>query len=166
MSIATKANQIKMFIMDVDGVLTDGGIIVDADGRETKVFNVYDGAGIELAHKGGLLTAIISGRYSAPVEHRANELKINEVYQSASDKVSIYNQLIAKYSLTSQQTAYIGDDIFDISLLKHVGLSFSPATGRQEVKNIVDFVTKANGGNGAVREAIEIILKAQGKWLV
>ncbi|MFH1898445.1 MAG: HAD hydrolase family protein [Candidatus Desantisbacteria bacterium] len=164
MSVIEKASQIKMFIMDVDGVLTDGGIIVDSDGRETKIFNVYDGAGIELAHRVGLLTAIISGRYSAPVEHRAKELRINEVYQGVADKVVVYNQLLSKYSITPQQTAYIGDDIFDIPLLKQAGLSFSPATGRQEVMNIVDFVTQANGGKGAVREAIEIILKAQGKW--
>ncbi|MFH1096643.1 MAG: HAD hydrolase family protein [Candidatus Desantisbacteria bacterium] len=164
MTVIEKASQIKMFIMDVDGVLTDGGIIVDSDGRETKIFNVYDGAGIELAHRVGLLTAIISGRYSAPVEHRAKELRINEVYQGVADKVVVYNQLLSKYSITPQQTAYIGDDIFDIPLLKQAGLSFSPATGRQEVMNIVDFVTQANGGKGAVREAIEIILKAQGKW--
>jgi len=164
MSVIEKAKQIRMLILDVDGVLTDGGIIVDSDGRETKVFNVYDGAGIELAHRAGLLTAIISGRYSAPVEHRARELKINEVYQGVADKVVVYNQLLSKYGITSEQTAYIGDDIFDIPLLKQAGLSFSPANGRQEVMNVVDFVTQANGGRGAVREAIEIILKAQGKW--
>ncbi|MBI4753176.1 HAD hydrolase family protein [Candidatus Desantisbacteria bacterium] len=164
MSVIDKAKQIKMLILDVDGVLTDGGIIIDAEGKETKVFNVYDGAGIELAHQSGLLTAIISGRYSAPVEHRAKELRINEVYQGVADKVVVYNQLLAKYLITPQQTAYIGDDVFDIPLLKQAGLSFSPATGRQEVKDIVDSVTQANGGRGAVREAIEVILKAQGKW--
>jgi len=164
MSVIEKASQIKMFIMDVDGVLTDGGIIVDSDGRETKIFNVYDGAGIELAHKAGLLTAIISGRYSAPVEHRAKELRINKVYQNAANKVEVYNKLIAKYGIIPEQTAYIGDDIFDIPLLKLVGLSFAPATGRQEVRDIVDFVTQSAGGKGAVREAIEVILKAQGQW--
>ncbi|MFH1962914.1 MAG: HAD hydrolase family protein [bacterium] len=164
MSIIEKAKQIKMLILDVDGVLTDGGIIIDANGRETKVFNVYDGAGIELAHKAGLLTAIISGRYSAPVEHRAKELRINKVYQNAANKVEVYNKLIAKYGIIPEQTAYIGDDIFDIPLLKLVGLSFAPATGRQEVRDIVDFVTQSAGGKGAVREAIEVILKAQGQW--
>ncbi|MBU0700821.1 HAD hydrolase family protein [bacterium] len=164
MSIIEKAKQIKMLILDVDGVLTDGGIIIDANGREIKVFNVYDGAGIELAHKAGLLTAIISGRYSAPVEHRAKELRINKVYQNAANKVEVYNKLIAKYGIIPEQTAYIGDDIFDIPLLKLVGLSFAPATGRQEVRDIVDFVTQSAGGKGAVREAIEVILKAQGQW--
>ncbi|MFH1859823.1 MAG: HAD hydrolase family protein [bacterium] len=164
MSIIEKAKQIKMLILDVDGVLTDGGIIIDAAGKETKVFNVYDGAGIELAHKGGLLTAIISGRYSAPVEHRARELKINKVYQNATNKVEVYSKLIVKYGVTPEQTAYMGDDLFDILLLKQVGLSFAPATARNEVKEIVDFVTQSAGGKGAVREAIEVILKAQGKW--
>ncbi len=166
MSIIEKAKQIKMLILDVDGVLTDGGIIINAEGKEIKVFNVYDGAGIELAHKEGLLTAIISGRYSQPVEHRARELRINKVYQNIANKVEAYNQLIAEYGLIPEQTAYMGDDIFDISLLKLAGLSFAPATARHEVKEIVDFVTISDGGKGAVREAIEVVLKAQGKWVV
>ncbi|MBI4777955.1 HAD-IIIA family hydrolase [Candidatus Desantisbacteria bacterium] len=164
MSITEKAKQIKMLLLDVDGVLTDGGIIIDAEGKEIKVFNVYDGAGIELAHKEGLLTAIISGRYSQPVEHRARELGINNVFQNIANKVKVYNKLIAKYGITPEQTAYMGDDIFDIPLLKIAGLSFAPATARLEVKEIVDVVTKSAGGKGAVREAIEVILKAQGKW--
>ncbi|MEK7275366.1 MAG: HAD hydrolase family protein [Candidatus Desantisbacteria bacterium] len=164
MSITEKAKQIKILILDVDGVLTDGGIIIDANGKEIKVFNVYDGAGIELAHKEGLLTAIISGRYSQPVEHRARELRINKVYQNVANKVEVYNQLIAEYGIIPEQTAYIGDDVFDIPLLKLSGLSFAPATARHEVKKIVDFVTKTDGGKGAVRESVEIILKAQGKW--
>jgi 3-deoxy-D-manno-octulosonate 8-phosphate phosphatase (KDO 8-P phosphatase) len=165
MLITEKAKQIKMLILDVDGVLTDGGIIIGANGKEIKVFNVYDGAGIELAHKQGLLTAIISGRYSQPVEHRARELGIHNVYQNTANKVEIYNKLIAKYGFIPEQTAYMGDDIFDIPLLKLSGLSFAPATARHEVKEIVDFVTKSDGGKGAVREAIEVILKAQGKWV-
>jgi 3-deoxy-D-manno-octulosonate 8-phosphate phosphatase (KDO 8-P phosphatase) len=162
--ITDKAKQIKMLIMDVDGVLTDGKIIIDTHGNELKIFNVYDGAGIDMAHKAGLLTAIISGRYCNAVVYRAKELHINEVYQSVGDKIDVFHSLLDKYMLVTSQVAYIGDDIFDIPLLEQVGLSIAPCNAIPEVKDIVDYVTKNSGGNGAVREMVDMILKAQDKY--
>ncbi|MBU4128867.1 HAD-IIIA family hydrolase [bacterium] len=159
--IMKKAKKIKMIIMDVDGVLTDGRIILGNKGEELKNFYVQDGQGIALALQKGLIIALVSGRRSKVVERRAEELKIKEVYQNISKKIEVYSRLLKKYNLKDEEVAYIGDDLGDILPLKKVGLSLAPANGVEEVRGIVHYVTRASGGRGAVREAIDIILKAK-----
>ncbi|MCK4648377.1 HAD hydrolase family protein [bacterium] len=159
--IRGRAKKIKMIIMDVDGVLTDGRIILGSKGEELKNFYVQDGQGIALALQKGLIIALISGRNSKVVERRAKELKIKEVYQNISKKIKVYSQLLRKYSLKEEEVAYIGDDLGDIPPLKKTGLALAPANGVEEVKGIVHYITRSSGGRGAVREAIDIILKAK-----
>ncbi|MCK4437153.1 HAD hydrolase family protein [bacterium] len=162
--VENKARKIKMLIMDVDGVLTDGRIVLGGQGEELKFFHVLDGVGISLAHRAGLGTAIISARRSSVTSLRARELGIETVYQVDGDKGGAYEKILDKYHLRDEEVAYIGDDLHDLPILKRVGLSMSVANGRKEAKEIANYVTKLGGGQGAVREAVEIILKAQGKW--
>ncbi len=159
--IRERAKRIKMIVMDVDGVLTDGHIILGSEGEELKNFYVQDGQGIALALQKGLIIALVSGRKSKVVERRAKELRIKEVYQNISKKIEVYSRLLKKYGLKDEEIAYIGDDLGDISSLKKAGLALAPANGVEEVKGIVHYVTRASGGRGAVREAIDIILKAK-----
>ncbi|MFW6006353.1 MAG: KdsC family phosphatase [Bacillota bacterium] len=161
-SIIRKAGKIELIIMDVDGVLTDGNIYLDDQGREFKAFNTQDGQGIKLAQSFGINFAIITGRNSGSVKYRAEELDIKEVYIGIKDKLKIYENLLEKYNIPSQRTAYIGDDISDLSVLKKVGLAVSVRNGIDIVKNKVDYVTERRGGKGAVRELIDLILKARG----
>ena len=156
-----KAEKIKLFITDVDGVLTDGRIVLGNDGEEFKFFHVHDGLGIKLAQQEGIKTAIITGRESELVARRAGELEINEVHQNIKDKLAVFDDLLAKYEIETENVAYIGDDLNDLPILKRVGLSLSVANGVQTVKNEVDYVTEKQGGAGAVREAIELILNAR-----
>lgn len=153
-----------MFIMDVDGVLTDGRIVLGSQGEEFKFFYVQDGVGIILAHRAGLKTAIISARKSEVTERRARELGMNDVYQVEDGKEEAYERILQDYRLQDEEVAYIGDDLHDLPLLKRAGLAVSVPNGRDEVKEITHWTTKAAGGQGAVREAIEVILKSQGKW--
>jgi 3-deoxy-D-manno-octulosonate 8-phosphate phosphatase (KDO 8-P phosphatase) len=161
--IEKKAKKIKMIMMDVDGVLTDGRIILTSRGDELKNFHVQDGQGITRARQAGLVIAFISGRSSEVVSRRAAELKVKEVYQDISEKIKIYSELVKKYGLEYEEVAYIGDDWADIMPLKKAGLSFAPANGVPEVKQVVHYVTQASGGAGAVREVIDIILRAHGQ---
>ncbi len=159
--IRERARRIKMLIMDVDGVLTDGRIILGSKGEELKNFYVQDGQGINLALQKGLIVALVSGRKSKVVERRAEELKISEVYQGVSLKIEVYHKFLKKYGLKNEEVAYIGDDLGDIPPLRKAGLALAPANGVKEIKDIVHYVTRASGGRGAVREAIDIILKAK-----
>jgi 3-deoxy-D-manno-octulosonate 8-phosphate phosphatase (KDO 8-P phosphatase) len=156
--------KIKMLIMDVDGVLTDGSILLDAHGEDIKVFNSQDGAGIKYLHRAGLKCAILSGRSSPAVEARAKELEIEDVFQGAKDKVVSYEQIRTRRQLTDAEVCYIGDDLTDIPVLRRVGFPVAVANARKEVKKAARFVTSAPGGHGAVREVIEKILKEQDKW--
>ena len=159
-----KAKKIKLLILDVDGVLTDGSIILDNGGNEFKSFHVRDGHGIKMLVRAGIVVAIITGRQSKVVERRAQELGIAEVFQRCHDKRVAYNQLIEKYSVKDDEIAYIGDDIVDISLLKKAGLSVAVAEAENEVKNAAMMTTKNRGGRGAVREVCDFLLKAKGLW--
>lgn len=158
------AKNIKLLILDVDGVLTDGSIILDNEGNELKVFHVRDGHGIKMLTKAGVQVAIITGRYSKVVERRAHELGITEVYQKYYIKSAAYEHLLEKFGATDKEVAYIGDDIVDISLLKRAGLSVAVADATAETKSISMLITENAGGRGAVREVCDLILKAQGKW--
>lgn len=158
------ASNIRLVIFDVDGVLTDGGIILDNKGNEFKSFNVRDGHGIKMLIRAGVTVAMITGRYSKVVERRARELGIKEVYQRCHDKRIAYRHLIEKYSLDPKEIAYIGDDIVDLPLLKISGFSVSVADADEEAKIASMMITKNKGGRGAVREVCDFILKAKGLW--
>jgi 3-deoxy-D-manno-octulosonate 8-phosphate phosphatase (KDO 8-P phosphatase) len=158
------AKTIKLLILDVDGVLTDGRIILDNEGNEFKAFHVRDGHGIKMLVKAGIHVAIITGRYSKVVERRAQELGITEVYQRCHVKTVAFDHIIEKYKVTDGEAAYVGDDIVDIPLFKRAGLSVAVADAADEVGAYAMMITKNPGGRGAVREVSDLILKARGLW--
>lgn len=162
--ISKKAKNIKIIILDVDGVLTDGGIIVNDDGVESKNFYVRDGLAIVVAIKKGIKFAVISGRYSKVTELRMSELGIHDVHQNAMNKVKVFESILAKLNLTAADAAFIGDDVNDLSVLELASLSFAPSDADEAVRAQVNMVCKYGGGKGAVREMIELILTEQGKW--
>ena len=153
-----------MLVMDVDGVLTDGRIIMDSHGIETKNFDVQDGMGIFFLKKCGIRTAIISARESGVVAHRASDLKIDKVYVGVYPKISAYESLLKEYNLKDDEVCFIGDDLADIIVMRRAGVAIAVANAVVEVKQIAHYVTLTKGGHGAVREAIELILRAQGLW--
>jgi len=159
-----KAMCIKLLILDVDGVMTDGTVTLDSSGEEIKSFNVKDGQGIKLLIKEGIDVAVISGRKSNAVKCRARNLGIADIYQGVNDKREVLFRLLEKKGLSKDQICFMGDDLPDIPLFKHSGLSIAVANAVREVQEEADFVTQKRGGKGAVREVCEIILKAQGKW--
>ena len=156
-----KMPKVKLIILDVDGVLTDGKLIIGSDGTEYKEFNVKDGMGISLARYAGIKTAIITGRTSKAVEIRAEELKINHLYQGIHNKKDILDLLLNQENLKYNEVAFIGDDINDLGIIELVGLSFAPNDAVNYVKNKVNHVLNSNGGHGAVREMVEHILEKQ-----
>jgi 3-deoxy-D-manno-octulosonate 8-phosphate phosphatase (KDO 8-P phosphatase) len=158
------AKNIKFLILDVDGVLTDGGIILDNEGNEFKTFHVRDGHGIKMLIRAGIQVAVITGRHSRVVERRAHELGVTELFQKCYDKRVAYRQIAEKYSLNDDEIAYIGDDIVDIPILKKAGFSVVVADADDEVKAAAMMVTKMMGGRGAVREVCDLLLKAKGLW--
>jgi 3-deoxy-D-manno-octulosonate 8-phosphate phosphatase (KDO 8-P phosphatase) len=155
--------KIKALIVDVDGVLTDGGIIMDSNGVETKRFNVQDGLGLILWQKCGLKSAIISARYSDVVAHRAKDLKIDKYFVGVSPKVSAYETLLKEWDMKDDEVCFIGDDLPDLEILNRVGFAATVDNAVLEVKTIAHYVSPKEGGHGAVREIIELILRAQGK---
>jgi len=159
-----KLKKIKMLVLDVDGVLTDGKIIMDDDGKEYKNFDVQDGFGLALMRRAGFKTAFITGKGSNVVKARAKQIKIDKVYLDAYPKINVYKKLLKTFKVKDDQICYMGDDIFDMRVLERVGFAATVPNARPEVKKICDYVTKKKGGHGAVREVIELILKAQGKW--
>ncbi|MBI5024001.1 MAG: HAD-IIIA family hydrolase [Candidatus Omnitrophica bacterium] len=163
-TLKTKLNKIKLLAMDVDGVLTDGKIVVDAQGKELKFFDVQDGFGLVLLRQAGIKTAILSARSSPAVTARAEDLKIDKICQDAYPKTSAYERLIRESGCTDEQVCFMGDDLPDLPVLKRVGLAVAVPNAMDELKKIAHYVTTRRGGAGAVREVIELILKAQGKW--
>jgi len=162
--ILDKLKNVKMLLLDVDGVMTDGRIVMDSEGRELKNFNVRDGHGLVMIQRHGIAVGILTGRKSDVVEHRARDLKIAEVYQGALNKKEVFAQILQKNNLTPESVAYMGDDIVDIPVLKIVGFSAAVADALELVKKTVDYVTVSRGGRGAVREVCEMLLVAQGFW--
>ncbi len=158
------AEKIELLVLDVDGVLTDGGLNIDARGVETKRFHVRDGLGIRLWMKLGYETAIITGRSGMSVGHRARELGIRHVFQKSGPKVEAFARLLADLRLNASQAAVIGDDLPDLPMLRLAGYAMAVADATREVREIAEFVTVHPGGCGAVREAIEHLLKAKDRW--
>jgi 3-deoxy-D-manno-octulosonate 8-phosphate phosphatase (KDO 8-P phosphatase) len=159
-----RAKKVRLFLLDVDGVLTDGGIIYDEGGRETKRFHVRDGHGIVMMLRSGIEVGIITGRTSGVVPIRAKELGIPLVRQGALDKVAAFRQILAEKRLLAEETAYVGDDIVDVPLLREVGFAAAVADAEEYVKSVAHFVSSRPGGQGAVREIIEFVLRASGAW--
>ncbi len=149
---------LKLLMLDVDGVLTDGSIIYDSEGREIKSFHVRDGFAIKEAVRKGVIVAVISGRNSLSVEKRCKELGIDEIYQGIDDKLSVFEELKRKFNVSETECGFMGDDIPDIPLLRAVSFSAAPSDAPDCVKRIVRFVSKNPGGRGAVREFIEYLL--------
>ena len=155
---------IKLILLDVDGTLTDGGIYRDETGNEIKKFNVKDGYAIVHASNLGIDFGIITGKKSKLVEIRANELKIKYLYQGISEKTKSLEKIINITGLKKEEIAYMGDDLNDLHIMKETGLTGAPKDAVKEVLDIVDFVSLKNGGEGAVREFIEFVLKRDSKW--
>lgn len=163
-SINERASRIRLILMDIDGVLTDGRIHIGADGSETKSFNVRDGAGLKLAQKAGILTGVISGRDVPSARHRAEELALEEVHLGIANKEDVYAGILERRALTDGEVCYVGDDIIDIPVMRRAGLSVAPADAHPAVMQHASLVTVRRGGMGAVREVIDLILHAQDKW--
>lgn len=157
-------NDIRLLVLDVDGVLTDGTVILSADGSEAKRFNLHDGHGIKLWHRAGLQTAFISGREAKATTVRAEQLNITYVMQGQMRKLPAFESLLAQADLEARQAAYVGDDLLDLPVVVRAGLGVAVANAVEELKAQADMVTKHNGGDGAVREVIEYILKSTGRW--
>ncbi|HEU4685019.1 MAG TPA: HAD hydrolase family protein [Nitrospira sp.] len=152
---------IRLFATDVDGVLTDAGMYYAESGDEWKKFNTRDGMGIKLLQKAGVVTAIVTQERTKLVARRAEKLTIPEVHQGVMDKLAVVREMAQRYGLTLQQVAYIGDDVNDVETLKAVGFSATPADGASQVIAVVDHICSKKGGEGAVREVIDMILEAQ-----
>jgi 3-deoxy-D-manno-octulosonate 8-phosphate phosphatase (KDO 8-P phosphatase) len=159
-----RVRRIRMLVMDVDGVLTDGRIFIGASGEVFKAFNSQDGLGLAAAGKAGLKTAIITGRQSEIVAKRAAELSISIVRQGCSDKAAALEEIAQECKIPLAEIAYIGDDLNDLPAVHRAGLACAVANAALEVKDVAHYVTVKAGGHGAVREVIELILKAQNKW--
>lgn len=155
---------IKMLAMDVDGVLTDGSVFYDGNGIEGIFFSVQDGSAIKWLHRAGLQTAIITGRDTDALRHRVNVLSIPYVFKGIKIKKEAYNRLKELSGLEDKHIAYAGDDLHDLPVMRSAGFSFAVKNAREEVKKQADYITAASGGEGAIREIAEIILKKQGHW--
>lgn len=160
----TNLANIQLLVLDVDGVLTDGTIVLSGDGSESKAFSAMDGHGIRLWKRVGLKVAFLSGRMSEPTKYRAEQLEVDHCLQDCLDKLPALEKLLQQLGLTAQQAAYVGDDIMDLPVMRYVGFGVAVANAVDEVKQSADYVTKRPGGSGAVREVIEYILKKTGKW--
>jgi len=162
----TKANlaDIQLLVLDVDGVLTDGTVTINDDGSESKSFNVLDGHGIRMWQRAGLKVAFLSGRFSEATNHRAKQLEVDYCAQDCFEKLPALKKLLEQMGLSANKTAYLGDDLLDLSVIRYVGFGAAVANAVDEVKDTADYVTTRRGGNGAVREVIEYILKNTGRW--
>lgn len=163
-AVRKKAQLIKLLLLDVDGVLTDGRIIIDDRGVETKQFDVRDGQGIVSLMAAGIQVGLITARTSKVVSHRAKELGLQMVLQGVRSKADAYSEIQRKTGLAETEIAYMGDDIGDLQILHRVGLAVTVNDGWQELSKLVDYITEKPGGRGAVREVAELLLRAQNKW--
>ena len=164
MSIEAKAARIKLLLFDVDGVLTDGTVLVHGDGTESKHFAIRDGIAMVWAQRVGLKVGFLSARNSPTTPHRAAQLGVKLVYHGVTSKAATYARILTDEKLTDAEVAYMGDDIVDLAVLNRAGLSAAPADAVEEVLQAVDWVSQCPGGRGAARELIEIVLRAQGRW--
>ena len=163
-SLQAKASRIRLLLFDVDGVLTTGEVVLHADGSESKGFHVRDGAAIVWAQRAGLTVGLLSARSSGATAHRAAQLAVRIVEQGVKSKLATYEKIIRDARVDDAEVAYMGDDLLDLQVLARVGLSAAPADAAPEVRERVDWVSTIGGGRGAVRELVELVLRAQQRW--
>ena len=162
--LAEKIKGVRWLVLDVDGVLTDGCVIMDDDGRETKHFNVRDGHALKMMIRFGYNIMFLTGRRSRVLEHRAKDLGVTEIHQKILNKLEYFSEFMGKRGISFSEVAYMGDDIVDIPLMKRAAFSATVADAAEEVPPLVDYVSPYRGGAGAVRDVCKMILKTQGKW--
>lgn len=163
-SVEERASRVKLLLMDCDGVLTDGRIWILESGEDQKAFNTQDGLGLDLLHRAGLRSGIISGRQSSAVQRRSESLGISFLRQGCENKLAAFEDILAEARVDQSEVAFIGDDLNDVPLMRRSELAVAVADAVAEAKEFAHLVTRASGGNGAVRETVEIILKAQNRW--
>ncbi len=163
-NLKERLSKIKIFLVDNDGVLTDGRIVYGDYGDELKFFDVQDGFGFSLLRRAGIPVIIISGKKSRINDRRAKELEVTQIFQKAINKLEVYEKILKKYKISPEETLYIGDDLIDLPVLRRAGFAAAVANAVSEVKEIAHYVTERAGGRGAVREVIDLLLKSQGRW--
>jgi|SRR3989338_2621937 len=159
-----KAKRIKLLLLDVDGVLTDGRIIYDSHGRDMKFFDVHDGMGVYLLKKAGILTILITAKGSRAIKPRAKDMQVEAVFENISPKTAVLDKILKKYKVHINEICFVGDDLVDLCLMKKVGFPVAVFNACPEIKQQAAYITLRAGGRGAVREVVELILKSQGKW--
>lgn len=159
-----KAKRVKLLLLDVDGVLTDGRIIYDSKGRDSKFFDVHDGLGVYLLQRAGIPTVLITAKGSRTLKHRARDMRVAEIFADVSPKTAVFDKILKRYNVISGEVCFAGDDLVDLCLMKKVGFAIAVFNACAEVKNLAHYITQREGGRGAVREIAELILKSQGKW--
>src|SRR3990167_3590246 len=162
--IADKIKKIRLLILDVDGVLTDGRIIYDSKGRDSKFFDVHDGLGVYLLRRSGIKTILITAKGSKTIKPRARDMRVEEYYEDVFPKTKVLDKILNKHNVSKEEICFIGDDLVDLSIMKAVGFPVAVANASQDIKAAAGYVTQKSGGRGAVREVAELILKTQGKW--
>jgi len=162
--VVDRARGVRLVLLDSDGVLTDGRIIVTSDGTEARCFDVRDGHGIRMGQGAGLTFGVISGRESPALTSRAKELRFEEVHQGVHDKLGLVREILARRGLEPQAVCFVGDDLIDVPAMRYCGLAVAPADAIEEVRAVAHHVTERKGGRGAVREVIDMLLRASGSW--
>jgi len=163
-SLQEKARKIKLLLLDVDGVLTDGRIIYDSRGHDMKFFDVHDGLGVYLLHRAGIQTILITAKGSRSIKPRARDMRVAEVIADVSPKSAALEKILKKYKITPDEICFVGDDLVDLCLMKRVGLAVAVFNAAAEIKQTATYITIRSGGRGAVREVAELLLKSKGKW--
>ncbi len=156
--------KIRLVMLDIDGVLTDGRIVLGNYGDELKFFDVQDGFGLVLLRRAGFVTVLVSAKKSRINPRRAKEMQVVKIYQNVRDKLKVYQKLLKKFKLREEEACFIADDLIDMPVLKRVGFAVGVQNAVPEIKDTAHYVTRKNGGRGAVREVVDMILKTQGKW--
>ncbi len=160
-----RAAKVKLLIVDVDGVLTDGRIVLGNFGDELKFFDIHDGHGVVMLRRAGFVTVLLSGRKSRINQKRAKEMRVAKVYQNAHDKLKVFGKILKKFRVSAEEVCFVGDDLIDLPVLARVGFSVGVKNAVEDVRRAAHYVTERSGGRGAVREVTDILLKAQNRWV-
>lgn len=162
--LEAKLKKVKLLLLDVDGVLTDGRIIYDSRGHDMKFFDVHDGLGVYLLKKAGIPTILITAKGSRSIKPRAKDMRVEAVFSDVSPKTKVLDKILNKYKVSLEEICFVGDDLVDLCLMRRVGIPIAVGNAALEIKEAAKYITVRQGGRGAVREVAELILKAQGKW--
>jgi len=162
--LLNKLKKIRLLLLDVDGVLTDGRIIYDSKGRDAKFFDVHDGLGVSLLKRAGIRTILITAKGSRAISPRAKDMQVEAVFENIFPKTAVLDEILKRYCVSKDEICFVGDDLVDLGLMKRVGLPVAVFNAAPEIKQAASYVTLRHGGRGAVREVAELILKSQDKW--